>query len=575
MKRSFLARAVASAAVAATLALSACGGGGTSGGPGGGADGGGSFTDTPARGGTMHVLQNADFSYLDPARGFDGGVNNFYRLIYRTLTTAAPGNAEDPSTVVPDLATDLGTPSEDGLTWTFTLKEGIAFEDGTPITSEEVKFGVSRNWDPEIGIGSPYARQVIDAPEGYEGPYRDGPLPTIETPDERTIVFHLKEPFPEFGSVVAQPNFVPFPVDSGAGDAFINNPIASGPYRVESYEPGSSISLVRNEEWDPDTDDVREAYPDAWEFTIGLDKATIDERMLAGQGADVNMLGGAVQPATLARLQDPRYEGRTMVFPGVCTTYMGLNTTKEPLDDVRVRQAINLAVDKAAVQVASGGTQLAEVSTTILPATVNGHADYDLYPSEGHTGDVEAAQALMDEAGHSDGFSLTLDIRSDPKMQAQAEAIQQSLQRINIDVELNVIDVATYYETIGTPSQQHDAAITGWCPDWASSASTFLPPLFDGRNITEKGNGNLAQIDDQHINERIDEIRAMTDLEAANVEWGELDREIMELAPIVPLAVEATLTVPGENVTGLYANPGAASGGYDLVLVGLRDPERG
>ncbi|MFD5319511.1 ABC transporter substrate-binding protein [Streptomyces sp. NPDC127098] len=573
MKRTHL--ATAAAITAAVLTLGAC----SNGGPGGGAadsDGGSvSYTDTPERGGTVRVLQNADFSYLDPARGFDGGVNNFYRLVYRTLTTPAPGNADDPSAIVPDLATDLGTPSEDGLTWTFTLKEGVRFEDGTPITSADVKFGISRAWDPEIGIGSPYARQVIDAPEGYEGPYRSGPLDTIETPDERTIVFHLREPYPEFGSVVAQNSFVPFPEGTGAGDEFINDIIASGPYRLDSYTPGSEIRLVRNEEWDPETDEVRAAYPDRWEFVIGLDPATIDERLLAGQGADANAISLTIQPATLPRVQTPQLQDRLQRMEGICQTYMGLNTTREPFDDVRVRQAINYAVDRAAVQNASGGTQFADISTTILPATVAGYREYDLYPSEGHRGDPEAARALLEEAGYGDGFEMTLDIRSQPKMRAQAEAIQQSLEPLGIDIELNVIDVSSYYETIGTPALQHDAAITGWCPDWASSASTFLPPLFDGRGITEVGNPNLAQLNDENINARIDEIRAMTDLDAANEQWGLLDEEIMELAPIVPLAVESGITLPGENITGIYANPGSASGGIDFVLVGLRDPERG
>ncbi|TDC75163.1 ABC transporter substrate-binding protein [Streptomyces hainanensis] len=573
MKRTVLARTAAIAA--AVLALGACSNGGPDPSEGSGQNGGVSYTDTPENGGTVYVLQNADFSYLDPARGFDGGVNNFYRLVYRTLTTPAPGNADDPSSIVPDLATDLGTPSEDGLTWTFTLKEGVRFQDGSPITSADVKFGISRAWDPELGIGSPYARQVIDAPEGYEGPYRSGPLETIETPDERTIVFHLREPYPEFGSVVAQNSFVPFPEGTGAGDEFIDEIISSGPYRLDSYTPGSSIRLVRNEEWDPETDDVREAYPDNWEFVIGLDAATIDERLLAGQGNDANAISLTIQPATLPRVQTPQLQERLKRMEGICQTYLGLNTTKEPLNDVRVRQAINLAVDRAAVQNASGGTQFADISTTILPRTVSGYRDYDLYPSEEHRGDQEAARALLEEAGYADGFDLTLDIRSQPKMQAQAEAIQQSLEPLGINVELNVIDVSSYYETIGTPALQNDAAITGWCPDWASSASTFLPPLFDGRGITDVGNPNLAQLNDENINARIDEIRAMTDLDAANEQWGLLDEEIMELSPIVPLAVESGITLPGENITGIYANPGSASGGIDFVLVGLRDPERG
>jgi peptide/nickel transport system substrate-binding protein len=556
-------------AAATTLALAACGGAPDD------SSGGGGFTAEPAVGGTVHVLQNADFSYLDPARGWDGGVNNFYRLVYRQLTTSAPGSAEDPNEIVPDLAESLGEASDDGLTWTYTLKDGVKFDNGDPITSAEVKFGISRAWDPELGIGSPYLKQVIDAPEGYEGPYKSGDLPTIETPDEKTIVFHLIKPFPEFDAVLSQVNATPFPTGSGAGDEFIHEIVASGPYKLAEYVPGSTIKLERNENWDPATDEVRAAKPDAWEFTIGLDPATIDERLISGQGTDVNAIAGIIQPATLPRLQTPQLKERVLEFPGICTTYMGLNTTKKHMDDVRVRQAISYAIDRTTIVNASGGTQLGAPTTTILPPAVAGHKDFDLYPSEDGTGDVEAAKKLLAEAGLSDGFTMTLDIRAQESMQAQAEAVQQALERVGITVELNLIDTATYYETIGTPSQQHDAAITGWCPDWASSAATFIPPLFDGRNIYEKGNGNIAQIDDPAINERIDEIKAMTDIDAANEQWGDLDEQILELAPVVPLMVAKTVLLPGENVTGLYSSANAATGGIDYVGVGLKDPEKG
>lgn len=570
MKRHLTTTATVVAATA--LALAACSGGATGGQPAPGATA--SFSDTPAQGGTVEVLQNADFSYLDPARGWDGGVNNFYRLVYRTLTTPAPGNAEDANQVVPDLAEGLGEQSADGLKWTYRLKSGLKFEDGSPITSAEVKFGISRAWDPEIGIGSPYARQTIAAPEGYQGPYKSGDLPTIETPDARTIVFNLKKKFPEFDAVAAQVNMTPFPKGSGGGNEFIKKVVASGPYKLAAYTPGSLVQLERNPSWDKNTDQVRTAKPDGWRFTIGLDPATIDERLMAGQGTDVNAIAGTVSASTLARIQAPQFAGRTVRMPGVCTTYMALNTTKKPLDDVRVRQAINLAVDKAAVQSATGGTQLADIANTIVPKSVAGHQDFDLYPSEGAKGDVAAAQKLLAEAGQSSGFTLTLDIRSAPKMQKQAEAVQQSLKRVGIDVKLNVIDTAKYYETISTRSQQHDAAITGWCPDWASSAATFLPPLFYGPNITDKGNYNHAQLNDPAVNKRIDEITAMTDLEKANQAWGELDEQLMKLAPVVPLNVEQYLYLPGGNVTGLFASPGAAYGGIDNVLVGLRDPAK-
>lgn len=555
--------ALSGVAVTAVLALAACGGGGGA----ATTPGSGSSAKAAATGGTAHFLVKADFSHLDPARGWDGGVNNFYRLIYRGLTTVGAGPGAESRKIVPDLATDTGKPSDGAKTWTFTLKDGLFFEDGTPITSEAVKFGASRGFDPEAGIGSPYAKLLLDAPKDYKGPYISGDLDTIETPDAKTIVFHLKKPFADFPSALTMPNFTPFPKGTGAAAAFDTKPIASGPYKLASYQRGSSLKLVRNPQWKAATDTVRAAKPDAWEWTFGLDPATIDERMLAGQGTDTDAVGGTIQAATVARVQTPQLKARTLSGLNGCTTYMGLNTTKKPLDDVRVRQAINYAINKDTVVAGMGGTSLAAKGTSIQPPTIAGRVDYDLYPT-----DVEAARKLLAEAGQANGFSLTLDTRPDPKMSAVAVAIQEALKAVKIDVKINNIDTSTYYEVIGTPAQQHDAAVTGWCPDWASGA-TFLPPLFDGRNITDKGNANLAQINDKAINARIDEIAAMPDVTAANAAYGELDKQIMKLAPIVPLAYEKYVLVSGANIAGAYQSA-SFSGGIDLVSVGLAKPTK-
>jgi peptide/nickel transport system substrate-binding protein len=561
MKRtSMLVGLVASAA----LALTACGGN-TSGASGEAAGPGAKA----AQGGTLQVLANAGFSHLDPARGFDGGVNNFYRLIYRTLTTQGAAPGAEGTKIVPDLATDTGKPSDGGKTWTFTLKDGLFFETGAPITSADVKWGVSRAWDPEVGIGSPYAKQLIDAPASYQGPYKSGDLATIATPDAKTIVFHLKKPYADFGSVVAQNTFTPVPKGQGAGNALDSKPIASGPYKVSEYKPGASLKLVRNDKWDKKTDDVRTANPDAFQWTFGLDPATIDERMIAGQGTDADAIAGTIQAASVARVQTAQLKQRTMSGLGGCTTYMGLNSTKKPLDNVKVRQAINLAVNKQTVRDAVGGSTLAEIATSIQPPTIAGRVDYDPYPSPDHKGDVDGARKLLTEAGFASGFTMTLDTRAQPKMQAMAVAIQQALEPLKITVKINTIDTATYYEVIGTTSQQHDAAITGWCPDWPSGA-TFLPPLFDGRNITPKGNSNLAQLNDPGVNAKIDEIAKLTDVQAANKAYGELDKQIMALAPVVPLLYEKVLMLVGSNIGGAYLHDGF-SGGIDLVSVGLKD----
>ncbi|GAB3279651.1 ABC transporter substrate-binding protein [Kineosporia babensis] len=553
--------------MASVLALSACSGGSSGGGSTSGAGG-----EAPVKGGTVEVLQTSDFSYLDPTRGWDGGVNSFYRLVYRTLVAKAPNDAADPNAMVPDLAESLGQASEDGLTWTYKIKQGVKFDTGAPITSKDVKFGISRSWDPEIGIGSPYMKQLIDAPDDYEGPYKSGDLETIETPDDQTIVFHLKAPFPEFDAALSQPSATPFPEGTGEGDEFINDIVASGPYDLEKFTPGSLVQLKRNAEWDESTDEIRKAYPDAWKFTIGVDGATIDERLIAQQGSDINTMTSAptLQTATIARVQTPQLQERLIKNPSTCLTYMGMNTTKAPLDDVKVRQAIEFAVNKSSVLNATGGTQFATMASTIIPSTVSGHTGFDLYPSADGSGDVEKAKALLAEAGQADGFELTLDIRATPAMQRQGEAVQESLARVGIDVKLNVIDTSTYYETIGTTSQQNDMAITGWCPDWNSSASTFIPPLFDGRNIYDKGNSNLAQLNDEAVNKAIDAAKAETDVEAANAAWGALDEQIMQLAPIVPLNVENRLYLPGENVGGVIT----PSGDIDYTIIGLKDPSK-
>ncbi len=274
---------------------------------------------------------------------------------------------------------------------------------------------------------------------------------------------------------------------------------------------------------------MRKAYPDEWQVTLGIDprhdRRTHDRR--SGRRPERDR-PEPISAATLPRIQTPQLQERVITAPAFCTTYMSMNMSKAPFDNADLRNAVNWALDRAAVQNATGGTQLADIATTIIPPAVSGHTDANLWESEGNTGDLEKAQELLAAAGHPDGFEFTLDIRATPAMQAQGEAIQQALKKVGITVNLNVIETSIYYETIGTPAQQHDAAITGWCPDWASSASTFIPPLFDGRQIYEKGNSNLAQINDPVINARIDEIKAMTDTAAAAAAWGELDEQILE-----------------------------------------------
>lgn len=527
-------------------------------------------TGEAQEGGVVQILGSVDVSHLDPAMGNDGNSNNIYRLIYRQLTDYSYDEETGDLKIVGDLATGPGTPNEDSSVWTYELKDGLRFEDGTEITSADIKYGIERSLDPALAIGSDYHEIIAGASE-YPGVYAapEG-LSSIETPDSKTIVFHLEKPLAGFDSVAATPPFTPFPSGEVTVDQLDATPIASGAYKVEQYTRGESLTLVRNPEWDPESDD-KPAYPDGFEFTFGLDANTVAQRVIAGQGVDANAVASSTNglpPALLAQVTSaPDLQARTVRSLPSCTMYMGMNMTNEALADVRVRQAINYAVDKESVVTATGGPAMAQAASTMLLPSVPERQEYDLYPH-----DQEKAVQLLEEAGISEGdLTLTLDVRAIPKWQAQAESVQQSLAAVGITVELNVIDAATYYEVIGTPTQQNDLAITGWCSSWLSGYP-LLTTLFDGDRISEKGNNNISQLNDETINQRFREIEAISDIKEQNVAYGELDKQIMELAPVVPLVRETPLQVVGDNIANAFASA-ARSGYIDYSQLGLKSPE--
>ncbi|MGZ4632790.1 MAG: ABC transporter substrate-binding protein, partial [Actinomycetes bacterium] len=272
----------ASAALVAAL-VAACGGNGAS-------DGGkGDAAASGAKGGTLNILMIADFEHLDPQRNYVTQALNFgSRLLYRSLTGYKSVPGPDGSTLVPDLATDLGKPSDGNKTWTFTLKDGVKFEDGSPITCADVKYGVERSMSDQITAGPQYAKQYLVGGDAYKGPYKDGGkgLDSIQCTDEKTIVFTLNKAIGDFNYTTSLPTFAPVPKAKDTNVKYDDHPVSSGPYKIESYQRDKQLTLVRNESWDPKTDTIRKAYPDKIVTTFGLDPAVIDQRLIADAPAD-------------------------------------------------------------------------------------------------------------------------------------------------------------------------------------------------------------------------------------------------------------------------------------------------
>ncbi|MEU6813406.1 ABC transporter substrate-binding protein [Streptomyces sp. NPDC046860] len=496
---------------------------------------------TPHKGGTLTVLNAEAQTDFDPARLYTSGGGNVPSLVFRTLTTRNRENGAEGAKVVPDLATDTGRPDKNATVWTYTLKKGLKYEDGTPITSADIKYGIERSFAPELSGGAPYLRDWLTGAAGYQGPYKDKKgLSAIVTPDARTIVFHLNKPEGEFPFLATQTQFAPVPKSKDTGTAYEQHPVSSGPYRVvKNQNDGERVLLERNPHWSGD--DERKAYPDKVDVRSGLDSSVINQRLAASQGTDAAAVTTDTNlgPAELARVSgDKSLAARVGTGHFGYTNYIAFNPEVKPFDDPKVRQAIAYAVDRSSVVNAAGGSALAEPATTFLPDQKSfGYTPHDLFPA-GRSGNAAKARELLKEAGHPKGLTVTLthsnskDFETSPEI---ATALQDALKKAGITVRLQGLEDNDYRDKIHGIKTEPGFFLAHWGADWPSGGP-FLAPIFDGRQIVEDGaNFNTGLLDDTSVNTEIDAINKLTDLNAAAARWGALDRKIAGQALVVPL----------------------------------------
>ncbi|WP_333747898.1 ABC transporter substrate-binding protein [Streptomyces sp. IBSBF 2394] len=498
----------------------------------------------PHKGGTLTVLNSDPQQDFDPARLYTSGGGNVPSLVFRTLTTRNREDGAKGAEVVPDLATDTGRPNKDATVWTYTLKEGLAYEDGTKITSADIKYGIERSFAAELSGGAPYLRDWLVGGADYQGPYKDRGkgLDSIETPDERTIVFHLNKPEGEFPYLATQTQFTPVPKAADRGTKYEEHPVSSGPYKVvENQNDGERLILERNEHWSAKTDEERKAYPDRIDVRSGLDSSVINQRLSASQGSDAAAVTTDTNlgPAELAKVTgDKDLASRVGTGHFGYTNYIAFNPKVKPFDNPKVRQAIAYAVDRTSVVNAAGGSSLAEPATTYLPNQKSfGHTVYDHFPA-GASGNAAKAKELLKQAGYPNGLTVTLthsnakDFETGPEI---ATAVQDALTKAAITVKLEGLEDNDYSDTIQDVKSEPGFFLAHWGADWPSGGP-FLAPIFDGRQIVEDGaNFNTGQLNDKSVNEEIDAINKLTDLDEAAKRWGALDRRIGEQALTVPL----------------------------------------
>ncbi|MFE6332822.1 ABC transporter substrate-binding protein [Streptomyces sp. NPDC057806] len=528
-----------------------------------------------AKGGTVTYEYSDVPDSFDPGNTYYAYMYNLSRLYARPLMTFKPAAGEAGNELVPDLASAPGEPSDGGKTWTYKLREGLKYEDGTPITSKDVKYAVERsNFARDVlSLGPNYFQQFLEGGDKYKGPYKDKSdkgLSSIETPDDNTIVFKLNRAFQEFDYLVATPQTAPVPKAKDKGVDYVKNIVSSGSYKFESYQEGKEVVLVRNENWDAKTDPLRKQYPDKIVVKLKVNAETIDQDVMAGKAIDLG--GTGVQAATQAKVVNSSdLKASTDNTFGGRLVYMAINTKLAPFDKVECRKAVQFAVDKVSVQTALGGPIRGDIATTVLPPDIPGYEKSDLYATPGNKGDVAKAKDQLKACGKT-SIKTNISARSDrPAEIDSATAIIDSLKKVGIDASLKQFPSGKYFtDAAGVPTfnkkQNIGLHMMQWGADWPSGYG-FEQQILHGDAIGESGNTNLSQLDNADINSMLEKAIATEDEAERNSLYTEIDKKTMEEAALVPLTYFKVLLYRPANFTNLVSTA-AFSGQYDYLNIG-------
>jgi peptide/nickel transport system substrate-binding protein len=542
---------------------------------GGGLDG--VVRPSDQKGGTLKLAESSpEDAMLDPAATYTQPSWNLQRLYLRKLVDYAPQPGPGGRKLLPDLATDTGKVSQDGRTWTFTLKPGLTFDDGTPLTSKDVKYGVERTFDRSVfGAGPTYFVDLLDQGQHYPGPYKDSDpdalgLRSVATPDASTITFTLAKPFADFRYVLAMPMGAPVPraADTGDGRGFQNHPVGSGPYRIDDYSAGKSLHMVRNMHWSAATDPIRSALPDTIDLQFYDNQATVDEALLAG-AVDLDVNGSALSETGEAKVgADPSLKADADLIITGTTRYLSLQTNVPPFDRKECRQAVQYAVDRAAIRTVYGGPNGADIATTMLPPISDGF-DPQAHPFGGSDGKPDPAQARKKLAacGKPSGFDVTL---AGPTLSSRVQdaqvVLQKSLAAVGIRVKIVSVPTATFYDTLYSPAKLKQAGwgmtLNGWAADWPTGGG-FL------RTLIEPGSSyNYAGLNDSGLNGMVEKADAATDPGEAAAQWKAADAAAMQDSTLVPLVHQRHLVYRGSRLTNAYEHQ--VFGGIDLTALGVQ-----
>lgn len=517
-------------------------------------------------GGTLKYIGLTDFTHLDPARTYVGTYMMVQTgLLGRTLTgykEVGDGSIK----LVGDLAVDSGKDvNGDCKVWEFTLKDGIKYEDGSVITAQDVAYGIARSFSPDLADGAQFLQNWLQPSREYKGPY-DGAekVPPGVTVAGNKLTFTFDVARCETPFAVAMPNTTPVPEAKDTKTDYDNKPFSSGPYKIESRTLGESMTLVRNEHWDANSDPIRHAYPDKWTFAFGTEGKDNSVRIDANASGDENLWSfGGVHPDLLSNVTGnmANYDGRLVHGEQKYNGYLAINNLR--VKDLAVRQALNYAVPRDRWIQLNGGEFAGKPNTSFMTKSVPGYKEFNAYPT-----DIEKAKSLLG----GKATKLRYAYSNDGELSGQiADMFKEEYAKAGIELETVAISPDDYYGQIGDPKNEFDLYWAGWGADWPSG-STVIPPCLgeDGLVLDANTGSNYAFFTEPSIEQEIDRLNALPITEALPG-WGELDEKILkEFAPYVPLDSSYNVWMTGSNVGGQYLQQNLST--IDVTKLFVRDP---
>ncbi|MFI8087283.1 ABC transporter substrate-binding protein [Streptomyces sp. NPDC086080] len=527
-------------------------------------------------GGFINVYMQSDLTHMDPGQIYVSDAGQFANLVHRGLTNYEEDEKGN-LTVVGDIATDSGTSSDGGKTWTYTLKDGVKDEDGNAITSADVRHSIERLYSKVIFDGPTFIQSWLSGNDYRkalpDGPYKGKHLPdtVLETPDAKTVVFHFDKPRPDLPQALAMAGYAIVPEKADTKEKYDDAPKALGPYKIAEYKPGKSMKLVKNDQWDPKTDAVRHQYVDGYNFSATIDQASQTKRLIADQGEAKNAIQftDSVDPAQMSTvIGDANAKKRTI--QGYQPYVWQLNFNLDRVKDKKVRDAITYALPNQSMVQADGGRYGGEVAGGLLAPTLpNFDPEYDPFGKlKKPNGDIEKAKELLKEAGVKEGTKLSYAYSNTPRGQAQQVIIKGALAKIGFDVQAKEIDRASFYEQVGKLDNPYDIYMTGWGQDWPSP-STVITPVYDGELIAD-GASNYSHINDKQVNELIQKALEQEPEEAAKT-WEQAHHRIVEeINPAAPVYYSKQIQLYGSNIGG--ARYSTRSSYIDINDVYLKQP---